>query len=269
MPSRMRIVGWGAVLLKVSRWLSMGFLAFLPVWACAAPILVKTLSQKNYPAKYDPSNPAKPGICLEIIRAIERIDPQINFTGLDTLVTTSRALDHLTHGEIDVFFGFLKTPHRVAAVNFIEPPLFSMPQVLIVRRDDSVRLDSWDDVRALGRNGTVLAVANSGQAVFLRKQPGIFVDDSGFTVMTNLKKLLAERGRFIYVSENNARAGIESLGASGQVKILRPPFLSNDNLYVAFSRQTSPDVVKRVVGAIRKLERNGEMKKIRQRYDVE
>ncbi|SFN11657.1 ABC-type amino acid transport substrate-binding protein [Formivibrio citricus] len=256
-------------MLKVTKWLGMCLLALLPVWAWAAPFQVKTLSQKNYPAKYDPSNPAKPGICLEIIRAIERLDPQIKFTGLDTLVTTTRALDHLTHGEIDVFFGFLKTPHRVAAVNFIEPPLFSMPQVLVVRRDDPVQLNSWDDIRTQGRNGTVLAVANSGQAVFLKKRPGIFVDDSGFTVTTNLKKLLADRGRFIYVSENNARAGIESLGVTGQVKILRPPFLMKDSLHVAFSRQASPDLVGRVVEAIRKLERNGEMKRIRQRYHVE
>lgn len=254
---------------EVSRWLGLGMLVLLPVLACAESVQIKTMSQRAYPAKYDPSTPAKPGICLEIIRAVEKTDPGIKFAGLETMASTSRVIDHLAYGDIEVFFGLLKTSQRLVAANYIDPPLFSVSQVLLVRRDDPVQVNSWDEVRNMGRAGSVLAVANSGQAVFLRKQGGLVVDDQAFTVEANLNKLLAGRGRFIYVSENNVRAGIESLGIAEQVKILRPPFLSKDSLHVAFSKRASPDIVKRIVVAIRKLERTGEMKKIRERYQVE
>lgn len=234
----------------------------------AAPLQVRTMSQAGYPAKYDLTNPAKPGICLEIIRAIERVDPEIKFNGLEIKASTSRMVDYLVHGDIDVYFGLLKTPQRLSTVDFIDPPLFSMQQVLIVRRGDPIQVDSWDAIRKLGRNGVVLSVADSGQSAFLKAQPGLHLDSSAYTVMANVKKLLAERGRFIFVSENNVRKTLEEMGATDQVTVLRPAFLKPDTLHLAFSRRVSPEMVSRIVEAIKLLERSGEMNRIRKRYDV-
>lgn len=229
----------------------------------AEPLRVRTLSEIGYPAKFDPFNTLRPGFCLEVMQAIERVEPSVRFSGRQTQGTISRIVDHLVHGDIDVYFGLLKTPQRAEHIIYLEPPLYVTHQVLLVRANDPVQPASW---RELGRNGTVLAVADSGQAAALHAMGGIFVDDRAVNVEANLKKLLAGRGRFLYVSENNALAGIKALGVDDKIRVLRPNFLPTSNLYVAFSRQTSSEIMRRITHALKKLEANGELRKIRARY---
>ncbi|SFN11689.1 glutamate/aspartate transport system substrate-binding protein [Formivibrio citricus] len=240
-------------------------LFFLP--ASAAPMVVKTYSQEGFEAKYAPGSTQRPGICIEIMRAIEKLDPGVKFIGVDEMATTARVEEGLTHGQIDVFFGHIKTPDRAARFVFSGPYLYKINQVLVARKDDTVQVNDWDDVRKLGANGVVLAVKGIGQVDYLKSLGGIIVDDNSRLISANLKKLVAGRGRFYYGSENSVREAIEKLGMESQVRIL-PKRFQKEAIYVSFSRKAPPELVNRINEDLARLERNGELRKIRTRYQV-
>ena len=76
-----------------------------PAFASDAYLYVKTISQDGFKAKYNLLNTSHPGICIEIMRAIERIDPDIKFIGLEHNASILRIENQLEQGEIDVFLG--------------------------------------------------------------------------------------------------------------------------------------------------------------------
>lgn len=235
--------------------------------ASAAPMAIRTYSQEGFEAKYAPGNPQRPGICIEIMRAIEKLDPGVKFVGVDEMATTARVEQGLTHGQIDVFFGHIKTPERAAKFIFSGPHLYKISQVLVVRRGDPIEVNDWDDVRKLGKDGVVLTVKGIGQVDYLKSLGGITVDDNSRLISANLKKLVAGRGRFYYGSENSVREAIEILGMESQVKIL-PKRFQKEAIYVSFSRKAPPELVSRINENLARLERNGELRKIRARYQV-
>lgn len=233
--------------------------------AFAEPAKLRTFSQEAFFAKYNLENPQRPGICIEIIRAIEKQDPGLKITGLETKASTARIETALATGKIDVFFGLIKTPERAANFWVAEPPLFQTAQLLVARKDDTVNIQDWNDVRKLGKNGVVLVNEGTGQALYLKKQGGLLIDDHGLTGLVNLKKLIMGRGRLFYVSDMYVAEEIAVNNLAAKVKILSPLF-QKEGIYVMFSKRTSPEWVNRIVDNIKKLERSGEMKRIRARY---
>lgn len=234
----------------------------------AEPINVRTLAQEGFSAKFNPENPNKPGIMIEIFRAIERIDPGVRFVGYEVRGATARVEEDLATGAIDVFFGLAKTTPRASKYHYVEPPLYATSSVLVARSADSVRVLSWDDVRALGEKGVILVARGTSHAQYLRAQGGLQIDEQAATTPANLRKLLSGRGRFFFASDVNAIEEIKLMGLESRLKVLPARFWET-GIYAVFSRQADPEVVKRISADIRKLERSGELMKIRARYFVD
>jgi hypothetical protein len=80
----------------------------LPTAVAAAPpstqIVLRTAIQSGSLAKYAPDDAENPGLCLEMLRAVERVDPGLHFVGLDLRAPLLRVERLLAQGEIDVFF---------------------------------------------------------------------------------------------------------------------------------------------------------------------
>ncbi len=57
--------------------------AGLPKDAAAQSMVLRTASQASVPFKYAPKDADRPGICIEVMHALMRIDPQLSFTGTD------------------------------------------------------------------------------------------------------------------------------------------------------------------------------------------
>lgn len=234
--------------------------------ALAEPFMaVRTISQEGFSAKFNPENEHKPGIMIEIFRAIEQIDAGVKFVGYEAKGATARVEEELVTGEIDVFFGLAKTPERVQKYRYIDPPLYSTRSVLAVRADDSVQIAGWDDVRALGGGGVVLVVRGTSHAQHLWAQKGLLIDDQAVTTPANIRKLLAGRGRFFFASDINMAEEIQTMGIAAQVRILPVRFWET-GIYAVFSKKAPSVMVKRITDDLRKLERSGELKKIRARY---
>lgn len=244
--------------------LLIAFLAYGPA-ARAQVMQLRTFSQDAFAAKYNRGNSDRPGICVEIIRAVERIDPDMRFSGLDMKASTARIELALDRGQIDVFFGLIKTPERARRFVLAGAPLYSTSQVLVVRKDDPVAVSDWAAIRRLGRNGVILVNEGTGQARYLQEQGGLLIDDRGLTGHSNLQKLLLGRGRFYYVTDMYVSEELAAHHLADQVRIL-PLRFQREGLYIMFSKVVSPAVVGRVMDNVRKLERSGEMDRIRTRY---
>jgi polar amino acid transport system substrate-binding protein len=223
------------------------------------------MCQEGYAAKFNPANKEKPGTAIEMVRAIERIDPQIRVNGLESCASTARIFSELGAGRIDVLFALAKNPEREALGVFIDPPLYTTYQRLAVRQDDDAAIESFDDIRKLGKEGVILVAAATSQATFLKKQEGLALDDGAANTEENLRKLVAGRGRFNYASEMGLEGDLARLGLAGKVKVLPVKFQKED-VYAIFAKKVPASTRERVSAAIAKLRKSGELERIYGKY---
>lgn len=253
------VTRWVQAMTGLSLWLVLASYGF------AQPLLVRTMAQEGYLGKFNSGHISKPGICLEIIRAIESVDPLLKFTGLERKASMARIEADLDAGEIDIAWGLMRNARRVASFILSDIPLYTSAQVLVVRADDPVKVRDWDDVRKLGRSGIVVTAARSAQSEYLRGLGGLPLDDSSNSSIANLRKLLAGRGRFVYGTDFNMVEDIAAMGIQKEVKFL-PVRFQVGGMHAAFSRKASPVIIARINAALKKLEASGELKKIRSHY---
>ena len=232
----------------------------------ASTLTLRSAMQDGNTYKFDPKNAALPGICTEIIRAIEKADPEIKFSGLESAVPLPRIVSELgSGGSFDAFCGLLKTPERAAAVNFIDVPIYTLRHKIAVRADDTVNVKSFDDIRKLGTNNTVAATQGLAYAALLQKEGGLTINDSSRDTSAIFKMLLADRVRFYYNAESTLREYIENDKLEGKVKIL-PTIFKEENQYFVVSKALPAASAGKLKAALEKLTKSGELTKIYARY---
>lgn len=205
------------------------------------------------------------GLCVDIMRVIERVDPEIRFSGDPNPMPQARMLSLLERGEIDAAFCFNKNAEREKTFLVIEPPLYEIHYKLAVRASDDVNVQSFDDIRKLGDQGVVLVNFNSASVDYLRSIGGLQIDPTGVTQEVNLRKLVNGRGRFYYRHELGLRAELAQSDFEKSVKIL-PVVLNKQEQYVLFSRSVNRAVVERVQRALEQLKTTGELTRIKAKY---
>lgn len=238
---------------------------FMTVANAASPLVVRTVYQEGFPAKYNADDPARPGICIEVIRAMEKADSGLRFTGLDVRASTVRIMRMLETHEIDVFVGIGRTPERETAYTWLSPPVFVARPYLYVRREDMDSFRSMEAIRGLKQNNTILVNFGTVQDEYLATFPDLKVDRGGTDTGRNLQKLMLGRGRFYFGSDLNTVPVISSMGLGAKIAALPIRFPSADN-YVVMSRNADPVIRERLQGALRRIAASGELERIFQRY---
>lgn len=236
----------------------------------AQPALrLRTCSQAELPLKFDLGNPTRPGICVEIIQALQRLDAGLQFQGLERGLPLKRVAQELVTHELDLFFSMIDTPDRVRlGVDFLDDPvLYESRHQVAVRIDDPVQVRNLRDIAALGDQGVVLATHGTAYAEYLQGQPGLQLSRLTLSNSQNLKMLLLGRGRFFYHAGSTLRSQIALEGLEDRVRIL-PTVFKVDAQRVAFSPRLAPAVRQRVVLALRQLEQRGELQALRERYGL-
>ena len=227
-------------------------------------VTLKTVYQEGFPSKFNSANSDKPGICIEVLRAIERIDPELRFTGLDKKATTARILSMLDNRELDVFFGLARTPDRENKYLWIAN-IFSAQPYLFVLANDSQEFFRMDQIQQLSKNNAILVIPKSAQDEYLKKIPGIHIDRGSLDTEQNLHKLLKGRGRFYFGSDINTMPVILRMGILLRLKTLPISFPANAN-YLAAAQGTDPRVILRLQRAMAILSDTGELQRIFNRY---
>jgi len=232
---------------------------------------IHTAAQADTTPKYiarsnSPSAPID-GLCIDIDRAVERIDSNLHFVGDQSWMPASRVDAELNAGDLDVACGISKTPERQKTFYFAEPPLFSTEYVLVARNDDQVNIRNWDDVRALGDRGVILTDHGFGLVSRLALQGGLRIDDGTTGVKSNLLKLRAGRGRFYYHRLLGLVDDIKHADMLADVRIL-PVVLDRQAFYMVFGPHAPKEAIVRTQQAIAELARNGELTKMLQKWST-
>jgi polar amino acid transport system substrate-binding protein len=236
----------------------------------AATSIIKTASQEDASPRYttektEDGHLIVNGLCIDILRAIERVAPDIKFSGDQIPLPLRRVQMSLETGDIDVYCGLNKSQEREKQFIFLEPPLYKVNYKVAVRADDDVQIRSLDDIRKLGENGRILVMNGSDSQFKLQSFPGLKIDSDGADQATNLRKLIARRGRFFYRHEQGLRAEIIAQGLSDKIRIL-PNSLGEEFQYFLISKKAPPEIVNRIRAAIVKIKNTGELARIRAKY---
>ncbi len=233
--------------------------------AWANPLSLRTAAQDNNVLKYDFKNPQKPGICVEVIQAIERIDPGLKFAGWDAPRSLPWIEQRLAGGELDVFCALIKNAERETRYGFIEVPVYTVRHRIAVRKEDALDVTSFDDIRKLGEDGVVIVGRGTAHENHLKAQGGLHLELSSGSTDVNLRLLVGKRGRLLYHTENALLRYIEDGHLEDRVRLL-PTVFKSDALLFAVSNALAPSSRERLRLALTKLSQRGELARIFMSY---
>ena len=253
---------------KLCGMVAAGTLLLVPAAWAATEIrtAAQLASEPKFLALGEDSRTAIGGICIDIMRAIESVDASLKFVGDQAWQPLARIEAGMANGDLDVSCGLLRTAAREARYTYIDTPLFPVSYHLIVRADDDVKINNWNDVRKLGDNGIILVINGFGILSKLEELPGLKIDSRAYTSKGNFDKLLAGRGRFYYHRSPGIHAEIRNAGIEGKVRILQPP-MYKEKFYMAASKRLAPETIGRLSKALGLLEHNGQLAKLLKKWD--
>jgi len=233
----------------------------------ALMIELNTAAQDSAPKYFLDENKIISGLCIDIMKAIENVDKNIRFTGYNRFVPFKRIKKMLKNGEMDIFFGFVKNKSRLKDYIFLDEPLYKVNHVIAVLREDNVIINNFDDIRKLGNDGKILTTFGTSTGRFLEKQGGLKIDDSGKTILANLKMLIRKRGRFVYYHNLGLVTTIKKENLENKIIIL-PSSFREYSQYIVFSKNVSKEVIQNIKKALLKVKNNGTLDKIYLKYST-
>ena len=232
--------------------------------AQAQELTLRTVQQASSIYKYDPeSGPQRPGICMDVLHAVERVDPGLRFTGLEQVMPLRRVERMLGEGQVDAFFCLLRSPERERQWRYLPIPLYNVRHVIAQRLDDLRPVDSLANLATMSQIKPVLVTRGT---VLARK-----LDIAG----VNLSEVSSERealqmltlGRTdaIYGQDVNLVRHIRDARLGDRVRIGRTVFQEEAQYLVVRSDLPQP-IVDRLTEALRRLERDGVLRLLSEKY---
>lgn len=238
------------------------------VLACLCPLAVqaqglRTVQQSNSLAKYAPGNADRPGICMEILRAVEQIDPQLRFSGTDKQAPLRRVELMLGQGEIDLFFCLLRSPEREKQWRYVPVPLYRIQHAVAMRQGAEPEPRDVADLVQASRHKPVVVTRGTVLAATLR-EAGVNVTEAG-SDFDALQMLQLGRTDHVYGQDLNLLRNLREFGLGEKLRVVTTPF-QTDQQYLVLSNKVSPAVEQRLLQALQKLEREGRLKAISDKY---
>lgn len=241
-------------------------LAVLPVFAGHPPapqIVLRTAMQSGSLAKYAPDDLENPGLCLETLRAVERVDPGLRFVGLELRAPLLRIERMLAQGDIDVFFCLLKSPERARQWRYLPVPLYRIRQMAVQRVSDPSELRGMADLVAAGLKKPVLVAQGTLLAATLQRANVV----TGFAPSEREALLMLQLGRtdVVYGQDLNLLRNIRAAGLGDRVR-LSPTVFEEEFQYATVSKRLAPELEQRLTQALQRLERDGSLRAIADKY---
>lgn len=225
--------------------------------------VLRTLQQSNSLAKYSPGNADRPGICMEILRAVEQIDPQLRFSGTDKQAPLRRVELMLGQGEIDVFFCLLKSSEREKQWRYVPVPLYRIQHAVAMRQGSEPEPRDLADLVQASRRKPVVVTRGTVLGATLR-DAGVSVAEVG-SDFDALQMLLLGRTDHVYGQDLNLMRNLREFGLGEKLRVASAAF-QTDQQYLAVSNNLPLAVEQRLLQALQKLEREGRLKAISDKY---
>lgn len=229
----------------------------------AQELTLRTAQQSGSVVKYDPDNKLRPGLCLEILRAVERAEPGLHFTGLEQQVPLKRVERLLAESLVDAFFCLLKSPERERQWRYAQVPLYTIRHVVLQRADDARQIDSMEQLAQASRGKRVLVMRGTAIARHL-----VNADVAVAEVASEreaLQMLALGRADFIYGQDINLQRHVADHRLGAQLKFGRTVF-QEEPQFLALRPDIPPALEERLTQALRKLERDGVLRQLADKY---
>lgn len=248
--------GWRALI----GWAGLVMLTAAP----AQEITLRTVQQANSVVKYDPDGgPQKPGLCMEVLRAVERVDPGLHFTGLEQQVPLRRVERLLAEGQLDVFFCLLRTPERERQWRYVPGPLYGIRHVVARRTDDGRPVDNLLDLATLSQVKPVLVTRGT---VLARRLDGAGVNLAEVGSEREALQMLAlGRTDAVYGQDINLLRQIRDSRLGDRLRLGRAVF-HEEPQYLAVRSDLPAAAVERLADALRRLDREGVLRQLSEKY---
>ncbi len=242
-------------------WLAAALL-FMSAPAPAAPLTLRTMGQESIAPKWIGPVDNLTGLCPDIMAAIEKIEPRLRFDRRIP-VRSVPVIEHaLEAGLIDASCAMLDTPRRRQIADVAGPPVYTVRHRIAGLASDGVAVHSLDDLVKLN---PLINTARGAGYVDQLLALGLQVDASSGDNVVNLRKVLAGHGRFIYMNEVTLAWFIRGEKLEDKIKIW-PAVFKEEPIYFWISKRAKPQVHELVANAIDKLQQNGTLASIYQRW---
>ena len=232
--------------------------------AQAQELTLRTVQQSGSALKYGADgNPNRPGLCMEILHAVERLDPALHFTGLDQAAPLKRVERLLAEGAVDAFFCLLKSPEREKLWRYAAVPLYTIRHVVLQRADDARHFDTLAELAAASRSKRVLVMRGTVLARRLLAAKVAITEVN--SEREALQMLSLGRADLIYGQDINLQRQLAEAGLGGTLKFGRTVF-QEEPQYLALSASLPAGAEDRLTHALRKLERDGTLRQLFEKY---
>lgn len=245
------------------RWLCL-LSGLLSLPAPAQEVTLRTVQQSGSVVKYDPDGgPLRPGLCMEILHAVEKLDPGLRFTGTKDQVPLRRVERLLADGLVDAFFCLLKSPERERQWRYVPVPLYVIRHIVVQRADDLRNLDTLADLAALSRRKPVLVMRGTALARRLLAAD-VAIAEAG-SEREALQMLAMGRADAIYGQDINLLHHVAEARLGDRLRVGRTVFREEPQ-YLALRADLPAAHEERLIQALRKLERDGVLRALAGKY---
>lgn len=236
----------------------------LAAGAQAQQLQLRTVQQSGATVKYNPGGaPSHPGLCLEILSAVERLDGGLHFTGLQQQVPLKRVERLLATGGVDAFFCLLKSPEREQRWRYGPVPLYTIRHVILQRADDARHFDTLAELAAASRIKRVLVMRGTALARRLVAAQ-VAIDEVG-SEREALQMLAMGRADIVYGQDINLRRHVSAARLAEAYRFGRTTF-HEEAQYLAVRRGLPAAHEERLTQALRRLERDGVLRQLAEHY---
>ncbi len=198
------------------------------------------------------------GICPDIMAAVERVEPRLQFNGYRRSRSLPGIEAGLESGALDAACALVVSARRHAIAVPAGKSVYVTRHQLAARAGDQAVVR---DVRDLVRMGALVTSQRGSVFTDELKAAGVRVDDATDDNRLNLRKMLGGHGRFAYLNELSLQHYLRSEGLDARVRVL-PVALGAAPAYFWVSRKADPALAPMLGAAIDKLKADGELERI-------
>ena len=244
-------------------WLLSAWLG-LAAPAQAQDLTLRTVQQSGSVVKYDPDgDPRKPGLCLEMLRAVQRVDPGLHFSGLERQMPLKRVERLLSEGQVDAVFCLLRTPERERQWRFAAVPLYTIRHVAVQRADDARDFDTLAELAEASQHKPVLVMRGTALARRLVEADVAIAEVA--SEREALQMLLLGRADAVYGQDINLQRHVGDAKLSDRIKFGRTVF-HEETQFLALRADLPAAHEERLTQALRRLERDGTLRLLTEKY---
>ncbi|WP_269532127.1 ABC transporter substrate-binding protein [Chitinimonas sp. BJYL2] len=247
--------------MKTSWMASMVFTLLVPC-LCAAELVITVGAQESVPPKYIFDQGKASGICPDVLRAMERQDPGIQFIDVNrprSMLLIERGLEL---GQIGVACALLDSPRRNEVAIRLPTPVYKVREQVVGRVNDPLEVANIAQLRDSG--ALVTTYRGAGYVDQLRAQ-GIRVDDESSDALAALRKVAGGRARYFYMNDLTLAHLLLEHGFNHELRIL-PTVFNERPIWFWVSRKLPAGTAERLAKGLGQLNASGELDRIFQKY---